>query len=172
MLFWCFDDFQKMTNRWSKILYKYQFVAVTYSRMTHVDSWVCVIVDERAQCTYYCTYTVMYVCMMLPVVGGVEWYSVSLPGDVGLWYSVDLTLEASNASLVHSHGHWVGVELRKSWGANQQNSFLMRKLLDMDIISKHWRGTLPILHMIFTSLLPTVVNVFCGSRGVLLSLRK
>lgn len=52
--------------------------------------------------------------MVLPVVGGVEWYSVSLPGNVGLRNSIDLTLETSNASLVHRHGHWVGVELRKS----------------------------------------------------------
>lgn len=56
---------------------------------------------------------VVYVCMVLPVVGGVECYSVSLPGDVGLRYSIDLTLEASNTSLIHRHGHWVGVELRK-----------------------------------------------------------
>lgn len=54
---------------------------------------------------------------MSPVVGGVECHSLSLPGDVGLRYSVDLTLEASYASLVHGHGQRVGVELRKSWGA-------------------------------------------------------
>lgn len=59
-------------------------------------------------------YTVVYLCMVLPVVIGAEWYSVSLPGDVGLRDTVDLTLEASNTSLIHRHGHWVCVELRKS----------------------------------------------------------
>lgn len=54
------------------------------------------------------------ICLAIPVVATVEWYSVFLPGDVGLRYSVDLTLEASNTSLVHRHGHWVCVELRKS----------------------------------------------------------
>lgn len=52
--------------------------------------------------------------MVVPAVGGVEWYSVSLPGDVGLRNSIDLTLEASYASLVHGHGQRVGVELGKS----------------------------------------------------------
>lgn len=52
--------------------------------------------------------------MMIPVVGGVERYPVSLPGDVGFRYSIDLTLKASDASLIHSHGNWVGVKLRKS----------------------------------------------------------
>lgn len=50
----------------------------------------------------------------LPVVGGVELHPVSLPGDDGLRYPVDLTLETSNTSLVHRHGRWVRVELRKS----------------------------------------------------------
>ncbi len=53
-------------------------------------------------------------CVFVPVVAGVEWHSVSLPGDVGLRDSVDLTLEAGDAALVHRHGHWVCVKLRKS----------------------------------------------------------
>lgn len=50
----------------------------------------------------------------LPVVSVVERYSISLPGDVGLRYSIDLALETSDPSLIYSHGHWMGIELRKS----------------------------------------------------------
>ena len=54
------------------------------------------------------------VCIVLPVVGGVEGLSAPLPADVGLRNPVDLTLEASYASIVHRHGQRVGVELGKS----------------------------------------------------------
>lgn len=55
-----------------------------------------------------------YRCHILPAVSGVQRHSVPLPADVGLWNSVDLALEASDAALVHTHGCWVGVELGKS----------------------------------------------------------
>ena len=38
---------------------------------------------------------------------------VPLPGDIGLWDALDLTLEPGHASLVHCHRLWVGVELGK-----------------------------------------------------------
>lgn len=61
-----------------------------------------------------------------PVVRGVEQHAVLLPGDVGLRNSVDLTLEASDATLLHWHGRWVGVELWKSWETNQPLTFVAR----------------------------------------------
>ena len=38
---------------------------------------------------------------------------VPLPGDVGLWDTLDLTLEPGDPPLVHCHGLGVGVELGK-----------------------------------------------------------
>jgi hypothetical protein len=43
----------------------------------------------------------LYISMMIPVVGGTEWVSVPLPGDVGLRHTVDLALEASHTAIVH-----------------------------------------------------------------------